>query len=234
MRLGLAALAALPLAAAAEPVEVVGYDRAAALTTGLVDFETLPSLPEPGHALDHGYAFAGGRAGERFAGQPLIEERARGGRHDTIPDTTAPAAPLALLSGAPQAGLSVSFHRAFGSNALYPVGPLRWPAPEARGEGAAAFLFDDDGCAVALRVHTEYRDDLGSRADHRGLIRVRLYARDATLIADRALWLGPGISSFGFLRAGGRADIAGLLLTNLDPGGVSMDDLRFGCAPAIG
>lgn len=226
-------LAALAPAAAAAPVEPVAYATAADLTTFLADFEALPPLPEPGHNLDHGYAFPGGRVGERFAGQGLAILREGDGAFD-LAGPAAPAAPLALVPGAPFQGLSVSFHRAFGSNALYPLGPVGWPAPEGRGEGMAAFLFDEDACAVALRIHTEYVDDLGTGADHRGRVTLVFHRRDGQTIHRVDTLLPAGITALGFRRAGGLADIAGVLVMNADRGGISLDDVRFGCALRLG
>ncbi|MGC9419596.1 MAG: hypothetical protein ACP5EN_11570 [Rhodovulum sp.] len=223
----------LPLAAPAGPLIAVPYDDIAATTRGRVDFEALPPLPEPGHDLHFGYAFAGGRIGERFAGQALVERAEGGDRFDAIA-AGAPDAPLALEPGAPGHGLSVSFHRAFGSNALYPLGPEGWPGPEGRGEGAAAILFDADSCAVALRIHTEYTDALGTRADHRGTVTLAFFARSGQLIGQVALSLPAGISDLGVVRDGRAADIAGVLVTNTDRGGVSLDDIRFGCPLPVG
>lgn len=214
-------------------IERLSYEAASALTLGHVDFETLPHLPEPGHVLTHGYAFAGGRIGERFEGQSLRPIIHGEDLYDEIGNER-PTLPLALESGAPNEGLSVSFHRAFRSNALYPLGPRRWPVPEARGEGAAAILFDRDICAFALRIHTEYVDDLGTNATHSGAVDLRFFARDGALIARLALELPAGISSLGFRRPGNRNDIAGVLVTNRDPGGVSLDDIRFGCPVPVG
>lgn len=57
---------------------------------------------------------------------------------------------------------------------------------------------------------------------------------DLILIDDHVLSLGAGITDLCLLRRDGVADIAGLLVTNLDPGGISLDDVRFGCVPVTG
>lgn len=229
----LAAAALLALPARAGPIEAVPYAALAPLLPGRIDFEDLPALPEPGHELRHGYAAAGARVGERFAGQRLAEVPGpEGGRHDALAGR--PAAPLRLLHGAPGEGLSVSFHRAFRSNALYPLGPLGWPAAEARGEGAVAILFAEDACGVAFRLHTEYVDALGSNAGHRGDVTVTFHARDGRAIAATRHLPGGGITGYGFLSRADAAEIAGLTITNLDKGGVALDDIRFGCVPLTG
>jgi hypothetical protein len=43
-----------------------------------------------------------------------------------------------------------------------------------------------------------------------------------------------GPLSLGFLRAGDLRDIAGLVITNTDPQGLAIDNLRFGPAPELG
>ncbi|MGC9370051.1 MAG: hypothetical protein ACP5DX_10975 [Paracoccaceae bacterium] len=238
MRAGLGALLLCATAASAEistdpEIAPAPYDEIAALTRGRVDFDLLPRLPEPGHNLDHGIAFAGGRLGERFAGQRLEPvEQAPGLPHDRA--AGAPETPLAVIDGAPGQNLSVSFHRAFLSNALYPLGPRGYPEAEARGEGSAAFFFTRDSCAFALRLHTEYLDDLGTNADHTGEVSFTFYARDGRMLGRETRAVPGGISSHGFQTADGAARIAGVLVENLDPGGIALDDIRFGCIPRLG
>ncbi|MBN2905209.1 MAG: hypothetical protein JXJ18_00705 [Rhodobacteraceae bacterium] len=223
---------ALP-ASAAPPLQELPYDALAPSLTGRVDFNDLPALPEPGHDLSHGYAAPGARLGERFVGQTLLTVTGpQDGQHDTLDGLPTP--PLRLEPGAPGAGLSVSFHRAFRSNALYPLGPLGWPVPEARGEGVVAILFARDTCALAVRIHTEYVDALGSNSAHRGNVTFAFYARDGARI-DRIRHLpGGGITGYGFARPDNLADIAGVTITNLDKGGIAIDDIRFGCVPLTG
>ncbi|MBK1635219.1 hypothetical protein [Rhodovulum adriaticum] len=224
---------ALAVPVGAQAVQTLPYDALAPLLSGRADFDDLPALPEPGHNLDHGYATAGARLGERFAGQALrMAPGPENGLHDGV--TGRPTAPLTLETGAPDAGLSVSFHRAFRSNAVYPLGPRRWPVPEGRGEGALAIWLARDACAVALRLHTEYVDALGRNADHVGDVTVTFYARDGRKLARLRHAPGGGITGYGYLRAGQTADIAGITVTNLDKGGIALDDIRFGCVPLTG
>lgn len=232
MRAGLGALLLCATAASAE-IAPAPYEQIAALTRGRVDFDLLPQLPEPGHNLDHGLAFPGGRIGERFAGQRLeVIEQAPGMLHDQA--AGAPEAPLTVIDGAPGQNLSVSFHLAFLSNALYPLGPKGYPEAQARGEGSAAFLFTEDSCAFALRLHTEYLDDLGTNADHLGEVSFTFYARDGRVLGRETRLVPGGISSHGFQTEDGAARIAGVLVENLDPGGIALDDIRFGCIPRLG
>lgn len=229
MRCRLAALLLLAWPAQAEVVEV-SYDEVAALTRGRVSFDLLPDLPEPGHNLDHGFAFPGGRIGERFTGQTLSRIDGPESPHDAL--SGAPDLPLTLHTGAPGQGLSVSFHRAFKSNALYPLGPIGYPVVQARGEGAAAVLFNENTCAFALRVHTEYIDALGTNMAHKGEVTLTFLSRDGAELGRFLRLPAGGITGYGFLAE--TPEIAGVTIENRDPGGIAIDDIRFGCIALTG
>jgi hypothetical protein len=224
-------LTIVPATAAAERLTPVPYDDLPPLAPRLVTFDRLPAKDYPGYSFDHGLAVPGARLGERFAGQGLealhIDD---GGPHDRL--TGRPAVPLAIEPGAPGQGLSLSRHTAYRSMALYPLGPLGQPDPQARGEGSVAVLFARDACAVGFRVHTEYVDAFGTTEGHAGEIDATFYARDGAPIGAVRIVAPEGISAHGFLDA--QAGIAGLTLENRDPGGVSFDDLRFGCPAPTG
>ena len=224
-------LTIVPGIAAADRLTSVPYDDLPPLAPRLVTFDRLPAKAYPGYSFDHGLAVAGARLGERFAGQRLEAVRVDdGGPHDRLAGR--PAAPLAIEPGARGEGLSLSLHTAYRSMALYPLGPLGQPDPEARGEGSVAIRFNEDACAVGFRVHTEYVDAFGTTQGHEGEIDATFYARDGARIGRVTITAPEGISAHGFLDAEGA--IAGLTLENRDPGGVSFDDLRFGCPAPIG
>lgn len=103
---------------------------------------------------------------------------------------------------------------------------------EARGEGAAALWFEQDTCALALRVHTEYVDDLGTNTAHQGEITLTFLSRKGAELGRFTRLPGGGISDYGFLSDD--ADIAGVTIENRDPGGIAIDDLRFGCIALTG
>lgn len=198
------------------------------------DFNFLPDRPEPGFKLDHGYAIPRGRIGRSFVGQGLDEIRTDdGGRFDGLAQPSA-AAPLHIAPNPAGQGLSISWHRAFGSNALYGVGPVGWPAPPGRGEGMLAILFEEDVCAVALKVHTEYVDDLGTTAGHVSDIRFTFLAREGRVLQQIATTPGEGITPMAFRSNDADAGLAGIVIENRDPGGISIDDLAYGCVPLIG
>ena len=214
-----ACLAALLAGAAAAQVVAVDYGELARRLDGRVRFETLPQRPEPGFNLDAPLREPGVLIGERFAGQTVS-----GAPHDRLDG--APVAPLRPRPGARGRNLSVAFHRGFGSNALFPLGPAGFPALGARGEGAVAVLFDRDQAAVGLRIHSDYPDPLGGRPPPGAAI-LRLYARSGRLIARVRLHLAPGVNEIALRREGGIPDIAGFALTNTDPGGIAIDDILF-------
>ncbi len=229
MRLIALILALLAPPALAQDLVPVPYDDLETLAPNRVDFDRLPPKRYPGYNFDHGIAFPGGFLGEAFRGQTVAAERIDdGGPHDVL--RGAPAAPLAIRPGQPGQVVSLSLHAAFGSMALYPLGPLGQPHPQARGEGAVAVLFHSDSCAVGLRIHTEYTNALGLNTGHRGSVTLTLYARDGGMIDRRILTLPEGITAHGLFDPARR--IAGLTVENRDPGGIALDDLRFGC-PAL-
>lgn len=225
----LLALSASP--ALAQEVVPVPYGDLGTLAPHLLDFDRLPAKRYPGYNFDHGIAFPGGYLGEAFKGQSVAAEHIDdGGPHDVLEGT--PRAPLAIRPGEPGRVVSLSLHQGFGSMALYPLGPLGQPHPNARGEGAVAVLFHRDACAVGLRIHTEYTNALGLNTGHRGEVTLTLYARDGARIAQRRLTLPEGITEHALFDPADR--IAGMTVENRDPGGIALDDLRFGCPQPTG
>jgi len=224
-------------AAPAQQLHEMDYAALAAEVTGRVDFDgALPPRPEPGYRLDHGLAFAGGHLGTHFTGQRSLAWPVAGGElHDRLEQTSLPHAPLTLETGPPGEGLSLALHRAFGSMGLMPVGPAGFPDRAARGEGSVAILFAEDVCMAGFLAHTEFADDLGSNAGHRGTIRIAAYTRDGRRIGQITRHPGVGISGHGVRVPDGDPGFAGLTIENEDPGGISLDDIVFGgCVQVIG
>lgn len=217
------------LPARAGGVDTADYTRLAQELQGRIGFERLPRAPEPGIALDAPIRANDAWLGERFAGQ------SRGTLHGRFDDVTGPPrAPLAIVAGATGENLSVAHHRGFGSNALFPVGPSGFPALDARGEGAAAVLFDQGQAAIGLRIHSDYPDPLGRRPAPPGQVRLLFYDRAGHLIAARGHPLKPGITELGFRHGEGLPDIAGVLILNDDPGGIAIDDILYQITAATG
>lgn len=152
---------------------------------------------------------------ERFAGQILGAD----GDFDTVTGTALP--PLTLIPGAP--GQTLSVVSLNGTNTLNGFGPAGFPRHNAQGEGAIAVLFEQDQPAFSFEL-------LGGE---KGTARIQFLRRDGSLI--HAMTIGDlARGGLGFLRADGVADIAGFVLTNLDPQGIAIDDLRFGPPPQLG
>jgi hypothetical protein len=193
---------------------------------GLISFETLPRNPEPGFNLNAPMRVHGAWLGERLAGQ-----RTGSAPSDVI--LGIPSLPLAVAPGMEGQNLSVAFHRGFGSNALFPVGPGGFTSLGGRGEGAATILFDRDQAAFGLRIHADYADPLGKRPTP-GKLQLALYSRTGALIARTEHVLGYGVTEIGLRRDGDIPDIAAVVITNTDPGGIAIDDILFQLTALIG
>ncbi|MDO6483463.1 hypothetical protein [Shimia thalassica] len=191
-----------------------------------ITFETLPRRPEPGFNLDHPLRSTGAWMGERFKGQSLTQSMSASKiPHDALGQESA-YRPLSIQAGPKNRNLSIAYHRGFGSNAVLPLGPDGFSNLSGRGEGALAVLFDTDQRSVGFRVHTDYAAPLGQKPD-RGHITVYFMTRMGHLLETRVLSPDLGISEFGFETSDQRARIAGILMTNTDPGGIAIDDILF-------
>lgn len=180
-----------------------------------IHFDDHPATWDPGHRIDDTLRLPGASFAERFAGQTL----AAAGDFDTV---TGPAlSPLTLLPGAP--GQTLSVVRMLGSNILNGFGPAGYPQVSAQGEGAIAVLFDEDQPALSLQI-------LGGE---KGQAQIQFWSRSGALIHTEVI-ATDGPLSLGFLRTGNVPDIAGLVITNTDPQGLAIDNLRFGPAPGMG
>jgi hypothetical protein len=211
----LAVALACAQAAAAGPVDRVDPENLA--LAGVMDFEALPLLPEPGQAHDAPLTAPGLALGESYAGQAVT-----GTPHDRL--VGAPRGPLALAPAAPGQGLATAYHAGFGSNALFPLGPAGFPAIEARGEGAVALLFADDVRALALKIHADYPDPFGTRPPP-GTATLSFFDRAGGLIDRHEITLVQGVLGLGFVSTG--PGFAGVTITNDDPGGIAIDDIRY-------
>ena len=208
-------LACLPLPALACGDPVCRVDPDTLELAQIITFDDLPSGWDPGVRIDDLLRLPGASFAERFAGQAF----GRDGDFDTV---SGPAfSPLTLLPGAP--GETLSIVRLYSSNILNGYGPAGYPQTHAQGEGAIAVLFDEDQPALSFEV-------LGGEA---GTAVVQFLRRDGShihaVIVDN---LGP--VSLGFRREGDAPDIAGFVITNTDPQGLAIDNLRFGPPPNLG
>ena len=209
----------------AQNVQIVPYDDLKLELEARITFDTLPMRPEPGFNFDSPMRLGRAWLGQHFEGQTM---QPRNG-FDHL--SGRPKAPLALRAGPSNQNLSVAQHQGFESNALFPLGISGFPALESRGEGALAILFDHAQRAIALRIHSDYAAPLGG-APEPGDVTLHLYTRQGALIARHVVPLGTGITDIGLRRVGGLPDIAGVTLTNDDPGGIAIDDILYQTAPA--
>lgn len=207
------ALLPLPALACGTPVCLVDPDSLA--LPQIIDFKQTRSGGGPGYPVDDVLILNGARFGERFAGQTLGQR----GAHDAV---DGPAlGPLTLLSGASGQNLSVvSF---MGVTVLNGYGPAGFPKRDGQGEGAIAFLFDEDQSAFSLDL----------RGGEQGSAEVLILRRDGSLLA-RVPVSPVGETRAGFVRAQGGEDIAGVVLNNTDPQGLAIQTIRFGKALNLG
>lgn len=202
----LTCLSALPALACERPVCAVPADSL--ILARHITFDDLPSGFGVGRKIDGILEQNGARFGERFAGQSLETD----GDFDVV---LGPArAPLTLLPGAP--GEALGILRLMRTSVLQGHGPRGFPRTEAVGEGAIAVIFDHDQSALALDI----------RGGERGDARLSFLGRDGRVIDTHVI--GPlSESTHGFLRLDDQSDIAGLIVTNTDPEGIALDNLRF-------
>ena len=183
--------------------------------TRIITFEGTQSTAGPGWQIDAVLVMEGASFGERFAGQTQMVA----GDHDVIDG--AASAPLTLLSGAPGAALSLV--RMNGNTLLNGYGPAGFPKRQAQGEGAIAWVFDEDQSALSFQL----------RGGEGGQAQAQFLRRDGSVI-DVIVITPVGEHAIGFQRGGKERDIAAVVLTNTDPQGVALDNLRFSRPPELG
>lgn len=182
--------------------------------TRIITFDEAHSTRGPGHQIPNVLVMDGAVFGERFAGQSVEAS----GDHDRI--TGSALKPLTVMPGARGENLSIVYFD--GNNVLNGYGVAGYPKRHAQGEGAISFLFDEDQSALSFQL----------RGGEAGDARAVFFSRDGTAIA--ALDLPPtGEHHYGFIRSNGVADIAGIVITNTDPQGIALDNLRFGKSPDL-
>jgi hypothetical protein len=195
-----------------EPGELTGE--------GIIDFEDVP-LDNVLFAAPAGLNFdgilnsGGARFAERFVGQARETAMVAGVPHDSLSSTA--SGPLALQVGEPLRNVGVSDGTSCGpSNVLLTWGPLGYPDIWGAGEGSFAVLFECDQSEFGLRM-------CGGNG---GSATLNFFNRDGGLISTITVY-GLRDQVFGFRRAGGVKDIAGVSIHNRDIGGVGFDSIRY-------
>lgn len=180
----------------------------------VITFDETRSSRGPGHPIPDLLTMDGAAFGERFVGQSVTAD----GDFDRLSGDA--VAPLTLLPGADGQNLSVVYFN--GNNVLNGYGTAGYPRRHAQGEGAISFLFTENQSAIAFQI----------RGGEKGATRVTFLARDGRVLASLDL-PDTGEHAFGFARSTGDADIAGVSVTNADPQGIALDNIRFGKAPDL-
>jgi hypothetical protein len=205
----------------ASDLRLVPYDGLRALPHRIETFDGLPNTPEPGINFDHHWRAPGLSIAERLLGQALAETTTEYGRFDQL--TGSPSTPPHVVPGTTGQNFTIADHAGFGSNALFPLGPLGFTDAEGRGEGSIALIFDDPQFAFGFRLHAEYPDPMGQRPMPR-TADIALYDADARLITEVILPLQRGVISLAW-RSG--VGVTAVTIENIDPGGITLDDVLY-------
>ena len=204
-----------PGAAAAcdRPVCAVSPDELS--LTRLIDFERMAGGYGPGRLYRRVIVADGASFGEHLQGQA----RGAQGPYDRI--TGAASTPLQLAE-VPR-GQLLSITRVGTSRVLNGQGPAGYPKREAEGEGAIAVLFEHDQAALSL-------DIVGGEG---GTGWILFLARDGSELDRHEL---PDLreETRAFHTPALVPRIAALVLTNDDPEGIAIDNLRFGLVQQMG
>ena len=206
--------ALLPCSALACGAPVCLVDPDSLILPKIIDFDDLASGWGPGVEIDEILPLKGASFGEHFAGQQVSNT-------DTFDHISGPAfRPLTLVAG-PE-GQNLSVVNFSGNSVINGWGAAGFPKREAQGEGAIAVLFDADQSALAFDL----------RGGEAGAAYVTFLRRNGDVIG--VVPVQPtGEFTVGFIRAKGKEDIAGIVITNTDPQGLAIDTLRFGKPPEI-
>lgn len=217
----LTALLLLPAAAQASELQKVPYDTLRNQPHRVETFDALPSVTEPGINFDQHWRAPGLSIAEKLLGQGIAETDTDYGRFDHL--IGVPGAPPRVIPGNPGQNFTIAHHDGFGSNALFPLGPVGLAGADGRGEGSIAFTFDDPQFAFGLRLHAEYPDPLGERPMPRAA-EVAFYDVNARLLTRFVLPLQRGVMSLAWRSGYG---VAAVTIENTDPGGIAIDDILY-------
>lgn len=187
---------------------VCGVDPQELSLARLVDFEDMAGGYGPGRLYRQMIEADGVSFGEHLAGQ----SRGADGPYDRI---DGPATPPLRLGDVPRGAL-LSITRVGKSSVLNGQGPAGYPKREAEGEGAIAILFDHDQAALSV-------DIVGGEGGTGWFL---FLARDGSVL-DRHDLTGLGEETRAFRTPGMEPRIAALVITNDDPEGIAIDNLRF-------
>ncbi|MFC3087785.1 hypothetical protein [Tabrizicola soli] len=213
-----------PAGAETVSVKEISYAEVAETIPLVLDFE------RPAQVLGGLLVYPGLAIGERFAGQSLMARQDDMLVWHEVLEDSSPDAPLTALP-APAPGDLVFRHEGhWNSVALHGVGPGGVP-----GTGTLALSFDPPVCYLAFRSAIDGMSRFGEvnntilRGKPEGSLNLRFFDVEGRLLANFMRSYNPeGPIAVGYIQSGqAEAMIAGVLLQNLDLGGVAIDDLRF-------
>lgn len=220
--------------ALAEGVAAIPYDDIRVPPGVAIGWGEMATHSDSIIVLDGPHRREGAVLGESFAGQVVTRQRdADNVPHDLVTGT--PEAPLRVVPGPDGRNLAVAPRDPhFGRPVLLPTGP-GGPDQNIHGEGSVAILFDEDQCLFGIRLFLDGTPGGGVAAEDFGIVNLKVYDRDGGLIAEVRRSRRSGILSLAYRRDGGAGDIAGLLLQNVDPAGIAIDEIRFAtaCDPPV-
>lgn len=196
------------LSTAVASAAIIQVDPNTLSTIDIEDFEGFAGGEPPGTNYDNIIEGIGISFAERFVGQMLSFN----GDFDVITGT--PDDPVSLQVGDPNDNLAIFVFS--GSQVLVGLGPDGFPKASALGEGAVAILFAIDHFELGL-------DIVGESGD--GPATFDFFRRDGSLIDSLTFVVKGG--PLAFRQDGNTADIAGLVITNLDAGGLGYDNIRY-------
>lgn len=225
-------LLGLAMPAWADGIRQVPFATLAPTLNAVIDFDGFDAGPEPGQEMSRLVVGAGAMVGGGLKGQSHkivdMPTAAGGGQHYVPSENLHPSTPLALSSGH---SFVIAAHRGFGSDAAFPVGPDGAAARSGRGEGVLSVIFDDDQDAVGFKLHADYNDPLGARP-RPGLAVVVFHDRAGAIIDRHSIRLHHGVMPLAFQTD--KTGIAAITISNIDPGGIAIDDIMFRRAALTG
>ena len=195
--------------AQAAPIDIVGYSQ-----TGntVINFEDIAGADFPGLVYNGLVTSGGAMFGERFQGQTLsfAVDPSSGAPTDVL--SGAANGPLTLIAGALSQNLAI--YRFGGNNSLVPCSALTCGHPHGYGEGSFAVLFS--GPVSYFGFEELFTDSFAATST------LDFFNTSGGLIQRLTV---STVGSFGFARAGGVKDIAGVSVFTRDPGGLGYDNL---------
>jgi hypothetical protein len=203
------------LAAQPASAQITQVDYASLTGTQNVNFSGVTGGTAPGTNYNGILVVDGVHFGERFKGQ-TVTANAQYDQISGLPDGN-----LVLLPGDPGQNLDVFTSPA--GPVLSGIGPLGYPENDGIGEGAVSILFGADQSQFGF----QYAGGNGGDAY------VSFFRVDGSLIGTFTLSNLALISSFGFVRDGGIADIRGVNIWNADVTGIGLRSFRFDVAAPV-